>query len=132
MILVFGKNGQVGRELQSFNKVITLGRDKVDLLNPTQSSKYIIEYSPKVVINAAAYTHVDKAEEEEKIANTINGDAPTEMAITCKNSNIPLIHLSSEYVFNGQGNLPWKDKDKPSPINAYGKSKLLGENERNK
>ncbi|MDC3002503.1 dTDP-4-dehydrorhamnose reductase [Paracoccaceae bacterium] len=127
MILVFGKTGQVATELQSHKDVIALGRDEADLSIPIICAEAIKRYKPCVVINAAAYTAVDKAESEENLANTINGDAPGSMATACAEHNIPLVHLSTDYVFDGLGTAPWTVADTPNPKNAYGRSKLKGE-----
>jgi len=127
MILVFGKTGQVATELQFHKDVITTGRDQADLSNPSSCAKAIRQYKPRAVINAAAYTAVDKAESEENLANTINGDAPGAMARTCAELDIPLVHISTEYVFDGFGTSPWSIIDAPNPKNAYGLSKLKGE-----
>lgn len=127
MILVFGKTGQVATELQSHKDVIALGRDQADLSVPTMCTEAIQRYKPRAVINAAAYTAVDKAESEEGLANTINGDAPGAMAGTCAELDIPLVHISTEYVFDGFGTSPLSITDTPNPKNAYGRSKLKGE-----
>ena len=127
MILVFGKTGQVATELQRLVDVVTLGRDLVDLSDPAACSDAIHTHAPRAVINAAAYTAVDKAEEEEALATVINGDAPTAMAQACAELGIPLIHISTDYVFDGTGNAPWQPNDSTAPQNAYGRSKLAGE-----
>ena len=127
MILVFGKTGQVGTELQAFEGVRALGRDEADLSKPKTCTEAIKFYKPQAVINAAAYTAVDKAEDEERLANTINGEAPSAMAKACFELDIPLIHISTDYVFDGSGLIPWRVTDTPNPINAYGRSKLQGE-----
>ena len=127
MILVFGKTGQVATELQSYKDVIALGRDQADLSVPTMCTEAIQSYKPRAVINAAAYTAVDKAESEESLANTINGDAPGAMATTCADLDIPLVHISTDYVFDGSRTTPWSTIDTPNPKNAYGRSKLKGE-----
>jgi dTDP-4-dehydrorhamnose reductase len=127
MILAFGKTGQVARELQFHKDVIAIGRDQADLSRPSTCVDVISHYKPRAVINAAAYTAVDKAESEEALANTINGDAPSAMARTCADLNIPLVHISTDYVFDGSGTTPWFVTDTPNPQNAYGKSKLKGE-----
>ena len=128
MILVFGKTGQVATELRSHQDVFALGRDQADLTIPMTCAEAIRRYEPRAVINAAAYTAVDKAENEENLANTINGDAPSSMASACAEHDIPLVHLSTDYVFNGLGEAPWSVVDTPDPRNAYGRSKLKGEN----
>ena len=127
MILVFGKTGQVASELQSHKDVIALGRDQADLSVPTTCTEAIRQYKPRAVINAAAYTAVDQAESEENLANTINGDALGAMASACADLGIPLVHISTDYVFDGTGTTPWSVTDTPNPQNAYGRSKLKGE-----
>ena len=127
MILVFGKTGQVATELQSHKDVIAIGRDQADLSRPPKCAEVISYYKPGAVINAAAYTAVDKAESEESLANVINGDAPGAMASICAELGIPLVHISTDYVFDGSGTAPWSVKDNPNPQNAYGRSKFKGE-----
>ena len=127
MILVFGKTGQVANELQRLSGVTALGREDVDLSAPSACATAIREHSPKAVINAAAYTAVDRAEDEEHLATVINGNAPTAMAKACAELGIPLVHISTDYVFNGIGNTPYRPEDAPEPQNAYGRSKLAGE-----
>lgn len=127
MILVFGKTGQVATELQLFDDVLALGRNQADLLDPIACVHAIRQLSPHVVINAAAYTSVDKAEEEEQLATIINGNTPAAIAKVCTEMNIPLVHISSDYVFGGSGVEPWKPSDITAPKNAYGRSKLVGE-----
>ena len=127
MILVFGKTGQVATELQAFSGVIALGRDDAELSNPTSCAEAILKYAPKAVINAAAYTAVDKAEDEENLATVINGDAPTAMAEACAELRIPLVQISTDYVFKGTSNTPYSSEDVTEPQNAYGRSKLAGE-----
>ena len=127
MILVFGKTGQVAIELQRFGGVAALGRDEVDLCDTMACADAIKHYSPKAVINAAAYTAVDKAEGQEFLATVINGDAPTAMATACEALEIPLVHISTDYVFKGTGETSWVPDDQTSPRNAYGRSKLIGE-----
>lgn len=127
MILVFGKTGQVAMELQRLANVKALGREDADLSDPQACAAAIKNYRPAVVINAAAYTNVDKAEKDEALAGIINGDAPSAMAAACANMNIPFVHISTDYVFDGSGKIPWKPEDKALPVNAYGRSKLRGE-----
>ena len=127
MILVFGKTGQVAVELQRLEDVIALGREDADLSYPKACADAIRNHAPDAVINAAAYTAVDKAEEEEELATVINGDAPTAMARVCAELDIPLIHISTDYVFEGTSNTAWNPNDPTTPQNAYGRSKLAGE-----
>ena len=127
MILVFGKTGQVGRELQKLEGIFCLDRIKVDLVDTAACMEAIVRYKPSAVINAAAYTAVDKAEEQEEIANLINGETPGAMAKACTDLNIPLVHISTDYVFDGTGDRAWQTTDLTNPKNAYGRSKLKGE-----
>ena len=127
MILVFGKTGQVASELMKFDEILSLDRAQVNLSNPKQCKSLIAYYQPTAVINAAAYTAVDRAEEEEDLANLINGEAPRSMAIACAEWNIPMVHISTDYVFNGSGFASWQTFDATVPKNAYGRSKLKGE-----
>lgn len=126
-ILVFGKTGQVATELQAQADVLALGRDRADLTEPEACAAAIAEVTPEVVINAAAYTAVDKAESEEDLATTINGAAPGAMAQACAVLGIPFVHISTDYVFEGGGTTPWKPADPVGPLGAYGRSKLAGE-----
>lgn len=128
MILVFGKFGQVATELLRCADVVALGREDVDLSDPKACTNAIRHHAPKIVINAAAFTAVDLAEDEEAIATAINGVAPTVMAEECAALGIPLVHISTDYVFEGNGEKPWLPNDPTSPQNAYGRSKLLAEN----
>lgn len=127
MILVFGKTGQVATELQHLEDVLALGRDQADLSDPFSCVKVIRKLAPQAVINAAAYTAVDKAEENEKLATIVNGNAPTAIAQACAEMQIPLVHISTDYVFDGSGEVPWKPCDTTIPQNAYGRSKLVAE-----
>lgn len=126
-VLVFGCNGQVARELQQLAPVRALGREVADLTHSGACAAAIQVYRPRAVINAAAYTAVDRAEEEEALATVINGAAPTEMAVACAALNIPMVHISTDYVFSGTGHVPWAPDDATAPANAYGRSKLVGE-----
>lgn len=126
-ILILGRNGQVATELRALADVVALGRDVVDLSNPSACAAAINAHRPLAVINAAAYTAVDRAEEEEKLATVINGDAPVAMAQACAVLNIPLVHISTDYVFAGTGTRAWAPDDKTALQNAYGRSKLAGE-----
>ena len=127
MILVFGKTGQVGTELSNFENINALDREQADLSNPQSCKEVILRHKPKAVINAAAYTAVDKAEIDENLARCVNGEAPLKMAEACLELNIPLIHISTDYVFDGSGTTPWRCTDTTFPKSAYGRSKLEGE-----
>lgn len=127
MILVFGKTGQVATELQRHPDVTALGRDTADLSDPATCAAAIRHQAPSAVINAAAYTAVDRAEDEEALAHRINAEAPGVMARTCADLGIPFLHISTDYVFDGTGTEPWREADPTSPQNAYGRTKLAGE-----
>lgn len=128
MILVFGKTGQVACELALLApKARFLGREDADLSDPAACAAQIKALKPDAVINAAAYTAVDKAEEEEALATVINADAPAAMARACADRKVPFLHLSTDYVFDGSGDQPWQPDDPVAPINAYGRSKLAAE-----
>ncbi len=126
-VLVFGKTGQVATELGMLGGVTCLGRDRADLADPAACAAAIRAARPAAVINAAAYTAVDRAENEEDLATTINGAAPGAMAAACAALGIPFVTLSTDYVFDGSGDAPWKPGDPVAPLNAYGRSKLKGE-----
>ena len=129
MILVFGQTGQVARELarRAPDGTRFLSRADADLSDPAACAAAIHDAQPKAVINAAAYTAVDRAEEEEPLATTINGDAPGAMARACADLGIPFVHVSTDYVFDGGPGAPWRPEAPTAPLNAYGRSKLVGE-----
>lgn len=126
-ILVFGRSGQVATELQRQADVIALGRAEADLADPGACAAAIRAQRPDAVINAAAYTAVDRAEEEEALATTINGAAPAAMARACAEAGIPFVHISTDYVFDGSGDAPRPVDAPTAPLGAYGRSKLAGE-----
>ena len=126
-ILVFGASGQVGSALQAYRGVRALSRDHVNLLQPKACYDVIQTNSPSAVINASAYTAVDHAELEEEQATVINGHSPAAMARSCRELGIPFLHISTDYVFGGAGKDPYTETDAVAPINAYGRTKLLGE-----
>ncbi len=128
MILVFGQTGQVARELARLAPDARfLGRDAADLADPAACAAMIHTIRPRMVINAAAYTAVDRAETEEALATVINGDAPGAMAQACAALDIPFVHISTDYVFDGSGDMARAPDAPVAPINAYGRSKLVGE-----
>ncbi|MDK3074526.1 dTDP-4-dehydrorhamnose reductase [Sedimentitalea sp. JM2-8] len=127
MILVFGATGQVARELARLGGVACLSRAAADLTDPAGCAAQIRAHAPRAVINAAAYTAVDRAETEEALAHAINADAPGAMAAACAERGIPLVQISTDYVFDGTGSAPWKPGDPTGPLGAYGRSKLAGE-----
>ncbi|MEO1548853.1 MAG: dTDP-4-dehydrorhamnose reductase [Pseudomonadota bacterium] len=126
--LIFGKTGQVATALSArLPQAVLLGRDKADLSDPQACADAINAHAPSLVINAAAYTAVDQAEDEETLATTINGTAPGAMATTCAARGIPFLHISTDYVFDGTGDAPWTPDAPTGPLGAYGRSKLAGE-----
>lgn len=131
-VLLLGESGQVGYELKrsliTLAEVIAPAQSQLDLtMSNEQLTSAIQHISPDIVVNAAAYTAVDKAEQEPELAYQINAHAPAAMASACKASNIPLIHFSTDYVFNGDALSAWTEEAKPAPLNVYGQSKLQGE-----
>ncbi|MGR3343887.1 MAG: dTDP-4-dehydrorhamnose reductase [Paracoccaceae bacterium] len=126
-ILVFGKTGQVARELIRARSVTALGRDGADLADPAACGALVRSLAPDAVINAAAFTDVDEAEAQETLATVINGEAPGAMARAAAQLGIPFVHISTDYVFDGAGDAPWQPADQTGPIGAYGRSKLAGE-----
>jgi dTDP-4-dehydrorhamnose reductase len=134
-ILLFGKGGQVGWELQRslapLGVVVALGTDSQDLCGDFTNLEGIAQtvraVAPDIIVNAAAYTAVDKAESEPELARTINALAPGVLAQEARRSGAWLIHYSTDYVFDGSGNQPWLETDSTSPLSVYGKTKLEGE-----
>ena len=126
-ILVFGQSGQVATELAKLTGMTCFGRQHADLSDPNACANLIRAQAPIAVINAAAYTAVDRAESEENLAHTINAEAPAAMAHTCADLGIPFVHISTDYVFAGDGVASWQETDTVAPQNAYGRSKLAGE-----
>lgn len=130
-ILLFGKNGQVGwelnRSLQPLGEVIALGREDADFSEPESLRQIVQDVSPDVIVNAVAYTAVDKAEEEEELATKINGVAPGILAEEALKLDALLVHYSTDYVFDGTKTSPYVETDKPNPVNTYGRTKLAGE-----
>ena len=130
-LLVFGQTGQVARELQARAgpdlEIVALGRDRANLEDPAACAEQVAQTGAEAVINAAAYTGVDRAEAEEARATVINGAAPAAMAEAAARRGIPFLHVSTDYVFDGSGGAPFAPGDRPAPVNAYGRSKLAGE-----
>lgn len=126
-VLVFGKSGQVATELARFDGVTCLDRAQADLTDVEACVRQIAATDADVIINAAAYTAVDKAETEEALATQINGTTVTAMAKAAAARNLPFLHISTDYVFDGAGTAPWQPTDATGPIGAYGRSKLTGE-----
>ena len=125
--LVFGRTGQVATELASLGNVQTLDRTQVDLTRPDHCAAAIENLKPDTVINAAAYTAVDKAEEDEDTAHLVNAAAPGAMAKACAKIGARLLHISTDYVFDGSGTHFWQPDDPVAPLGAYGRTKRAGE-----
>jgi len=130
-ILICGHNGQVAQALQAQFKgradVHALGRDRLDLARPEQLRTPLRELAPDLIINAAAHTAVDQAESEPELAFAINAQAPQVLAEEAAQLGVPLIHYSTDYVFDGSKATPYTEQDAPNPLGVYGSSKLAGE-----
>jgi dTDP-4-dehydrorhamnose reductase len=130
-LLVFGESGQVATELRRRAgpdlDVTALDREAADLGDADACAAKIAACDADVVVNAAAYTAVDRAESEEAIATRINGDAPGAMARAAAARSLPFLHLSTDYVFDGRSDRPWREDDQVNPLGAYARSKLAGE-----
>jgi len=130
-ILVFGKIGQLGWELQRslapLGEVIAVDYPQIDLRDPQSVRDWILPGSPDVIINATAYTAVDRAESEPQLAMAINADSVRTMAEEAQKAKAALIHFSTDYVFDGQKGSPYIETDSPNPLSVYGKTKLAGE-----
>jgi dTDP-4-dehydrorhamnose reductase len=130
-ILLLGRTGQVGwelnRSLLPLGEVIALSRAEADFSRPESLRQIVRDVGAQIVVNAVAYTAVDKAESEEAIAHQINADAPAVLAEEVKRSDALLVHYSTDYIFDGTKATPYTEADQPNPINAYGRTKLAGE-----
>lgn len=132
-ILVTGSNGQLGNELKKIaainkkHEFTFIDIEEVNLLDKAQVDSFFSEAHFDVIINCAAYTAVDKAEEETDLANRVNGDIVKILAEQANSQNAALIHISTDFVFNGSQSIPYVESDSPAPLSAYAKSKLLGE-----
>ncbi len=130
-LLVFGRTGQVAtelaRRLSKGTSATFLSRAEADLADPAACEAAVRAVRADAVINAAAWTAVDRAEAEEEAATVANGEAPAAIARACASRGVPLLHLSTDYVFDGSGEAPFRPDDPTAPLNAYGRSKLAGE-----
>ena len=130
-ILLIGSTGQVGQELlktlKPLGELVTLTRQQLDLTKYDEIEKAITSIEPDTIVNAAAYTAVDKAQTDVETAMAINKDAPKAMAQAASKIGGNLVHISTDYVFDGKNNTPYKEEDTTNPLGVYGKSKLLGE-----
>ena len=132
-VLLIGAKGQVGQELQvtlpSLGEVISIGREELDLTNSEKIGQIIREIHPNYLVNASAYTAVDKAETEPDLAYSINATAPKIMAESAEKIQAKFLHISTDYVFDGRKNTPYLETDLTNPLGVYGQSKLRGEEE---
>jgi len=134
-ILLLGKNGQVGWELQRslapLGEVLALDRHSApwcgDLSQPERLAQTVRDYRPDVIVNAAAHTAVDKAESEPELARCLNATAPEALAKAAAEVGAWLVHYSTDYVFNGHGDQPWQEESVTGPLSVYGQTKLEGE-----
>jgi len=132
-VLVFGRTGQVARELARHCppdwQLQCLSRTEADLSDPAACAQIVVTSDADVIINAAAYTAVDKAETEATTAHLINAAAPAAMAQAAAQRGVPFLHISTDYVFDGSGTAPWQPGDTTAPIGAYGRTKRDGEDD---
>jgi dTDP-4-dehydrorhamnose reductase len=130
-IVLFGKNGQLGWELERslplWGDVVSLDREDLDLCNLGAVQQTLRELTPELIVNASAYTDVDRAEKESDLAIRVNALAPGIMAEMSRKLGAVFIHYSTDYVFDGSQNIPNTESDPTNPVNVYGKSKLMGE-----
>lgn len=130
-ILLIGKNGQVGWELNRtllpLGEITAVDYPEIDLAKPDQIRNLVREVKPDLIVNAAAYTAVDQAEDEPELATAVNGTAPGILAEEAKRIGAVLVHYSTDYVFDGKKRTPYTEEDEPNPLNVYGKTKLAGE-----
>ena len=129
-IALFGRNGQVAtaiRQVCAPGSLEVIGRDRADFSDPAQVADAARSVDADVFVNAVAYTAVDRAESEPELAQTVNGTSVGRLAEVAAARGIPLVHLSTDYIFDGTGNSPWTPRDAPAPLGVYGASKLAGE-----
>ncbi|OIN08003.1 dTDP-4-dehydrorhamnose reductase [Oceanisphaera psychrotolerans] len=130
-ILVTGGTGQVGFELQRslllHGNILAPSRSALDLYDARAVASWLDTHRPQLIVNAAAYTAVDKAETEQTQASRLNAELPAQLAEYCRASQAGLVHYSSDYVYPGHGDTPWKEQDETGPLNHYGQTKLQGD-----
>ncbi len=130
-ILITGSNGMLGHDLievlKDNHELILTTSKTLDITDKNHVIEFIGENKPDIVINSAAYTNVDGCEENQETAYSINGDGVRNLAEGCSKIDCPLVHISTDYVFNGENTKPWVEDDDIGPISVYGKSKLKGE-----
>ena len=130
-VLITGSNGMLGHDLievlKDNHELILTTSKTLDITDKNHVIEFICENKPDIVINSAAYTNVDGCEENQETAYNINGDGVRNLALGCSEIDCPLVHISTDYVFNGENTRPWVEDDEIGPISIYGKSKLKGE-----
>ena len=130
-LLVTGADGQIGSALRQsllpLGEVVALNRSQCDLAQPQRLADIVQRVAPDVIVNAAAYTAVDRAEQEEDVALMVNGTSVGVLAEAARKSDALFVHYSTDYVFNGEKSAPYTEEDAPAPLNAYGRTKLAGE-----
>jgi dTDP-4-dehydrorhamnose reductase len=132
IVLVLGGHGQLARSFAEAYppasvRIIIQGRPTLDLLNPESITQTLDRVTPDIVVNAAAYTAVDKAESEPELAFAVNSEGVRRLATECASRDTPIVHLSTDYVYNGTKQGPYLETDSANPISVYGRSKLSGE-----
>ena len=130
-ILITGSNGMLGHDLievlgENHDLILTTSKT-LDITDKNHTIEFICDANPDIVINSAAYTDVDGCEQNQDIAYAVNGDGVKNLALACREVDCPLVHISTDYVFNGKNDRPWVEDDEIGPISIYGKSKLNGE-----
>ncbi|MEW5908447.1 MAG: dTDP-4-dehydrorhamnose reductase [Thermodesulfobacteriota bacterium] len=131
-LLIIGSKGQLGYDLVRYSKHLGIDVEaadlpEIDITRPRSVEKWVALARPSILINAAAYTNVDKAESEPALADAVNSTGPAYIARECERFGIPFLHISTDYVFNGRNQIPYKESDPIEPLGAYGKSKADGE-----
>lgn len=130
-ILITGSNGMLGHDLQDALKekheLILTTSKSLDITDKNHTIEFICDAKPDIVINSAAYTDVDGCEENESLAYAVNGEGVRNLALACSRLDCPLVHISTDYIFNGKKDSPLVEDDEIGPISVYGKSKLKGE-----
>lgn len=130
-ILIAGSNGMLGHDLievlKDNNELILTTSKTLDITNEKQVMDFICDVKPDLVINSAAYTDVDGCESNQELAYNVNGEGVKNLSLACREVDCPLVHISTDYIFNGKNTRPWVEDDEIGPISIYGKSKLKGE-----
>lgn len=130
-VVLTGANGQVGNEIQrtvpAEIELVSLDKRMLDITSPAAIEDAFDQYQPAWVINASAYTAVDKAEQERELAFAVNAMGPLNLALACKKAHIPLLHISTDYVFDGMNNEPYTELTNTDPLGVYGQTKWEGE-----